>query len=90
MEQQHRNHFRTQSHQFGGERVLAQLESKWELSPQFSVADVGFVPRILVLRELGFEPGQNRSNVDAWIRRLLERPSVQGLQGVTTQLLAGI
>ena len=29
-------------------------------------------------------------DVEAWLQRMLERPSIQNLQGVTTQLLAGI
>lgn len=60
------------------------------LASEFSVADIGFAPRIVVLQNLGIEPGQNRPNVDAWFKRLIERPSIQNLQGVTTDFLAGI
>jgi|SRR5579859_2779448 len=66
------------------------LQGQEFLAAQFSVADIGFIPRLLVLPELGVEPGLNRSNVDAWIKRMLERPSIQNLQGVSAQFLAGI
>ena len=67
-----------------------QLQGQDFLASQFSVADIGFVPRMLVLRELGVDPAANRGNIDGWIRRMLERPSIQNLQGVTMQPLAGI
>jgi glutathione S-transferase len=76
------------------ERVLdyvnRELQSQQFLAGEFSVADIGFVPRLLVLQNLGIEAGNGRSNVEAWIRRLLERPSVQGLEGVTVEPTAGI
>ena len=67
-----------------------QLQGQDFLASQFSVADIGFVPRLLVLKELGVDPAINRGNIDGWLKRMLERPSIQNLQGVTTQLLAGI
>jgi glutathione S-transferase len=67
-----------------------QLQGQDFLAAQFSVADIGFVPRLLVLKDLGIDPGLSRSNVDAWIQRMLERSSIQNLQGVTSELLAGI
>jgi glutathione S-transferase len=67
-----------------------QLQAQEFLVSQFSVADIGFIPRLLVLRELGVDLGANRGNIDAWIRRMIERPSIQNLQGLTVQLLAGI
>ena len=67
-----------------------QLQGQDFLASQFSVADIGFVPRLLVLKELGVDPSANRGNIDGWIRRLLERPSIQNLEGVTAQLVAGI
>jgi stringent starvation protein A len=73
-----------------GGRVTHLLQGQEFLAAQFSVADICFVPRLLVLKELGVDPGAGRANVDAWLRRMLERPSIQNLQGVTTQLLAGI
>ncbi|MGH8011037.1 MAG: glutathione S-transferase family protein [Candidatus Binataceae bacterium] len=76
------------------ERVLDylnhELQGQEYLAAQFSIADIGFAPRLMVLRDLGIDPGANRSHVDAWIRRLLERASVRNLQGVTAQLLAGV
>ncbi len=67
-----------------------QLQAQEFLVSQFSVADIGFVPRLLVLKELGVDPSANRANMDGWIKRMLERPSIQNLEGVTAQLLAGI
>jgi glutathione S-transferase len=67
-----------------------QLQSQEFLASQFSVADIGFVPRLLVLNELGVDPSANRGNIEGWIKRMLERPSIQNLQGVTTQFLAGV
>ena len=67
-----------------------ELQGQEYLAAQFSVADIGFVPRLVVLRELGVDPGLGRSNVDGWFKRMLERPSIQNLQGLTTQFLAGI
>jgi glutathione S-transferase len=67
-----------------------ELQGQEFLAAQFSVADIGFVPRLVVLKELGLDPGAGRANVEAWLQRMLERPSIQNLQGVTTQLLAGV
>jgi glutathione S-transferase len=67
-----------------------QLQGQDFLASQFSVADIGFVPRLLVLKELGVDPTINRGNIDGWIRRMLDRPSIQNLQGVTIQPVAGI
>ncbi len=76
------------------ERVLDylnhELQGQQFLASEFSVADVGFAPRLLVLPLLGLEPGQNRPNVDGWTKRLLERPSIKNLAGVGVEPLAGI
>lgn len=76
------------------ERVLdylnQELAGQQFLAGDFSVADIGFIPRLLVLPNLGIEAGTNRSNVDGWIKRLVERPSVRNLQGVTTDFVAGV
>jgi glutathione S-transferase len=69
------------NHELGGQQFLA---------GEFSIADIGFVPRLLVLGELGIEVGANRPGVDAWSKRLIERASVQTLQGITVQPLAGV
>jgi glutathione S-transferase len=76
------------------ERVLDylnhELQGQQYLASEFSVADIGFVPRLLVLSALQIEPGANRPNVDLWLKRMLERGSIQGLEGVTIEPGAGI
>ncbi len=67
-----------------------ELNGQQFLAGDFSVADIGFVPRMLVVRELGLDASANRPNLDAWLKRLMERPSIQGLLGVTIQPLAGV
>lgn len=67
-----------------------ELQGQEYLVAQFSVADIGFVPRLVVLRELGVDLFANRPNIDGWLSRMLERPSIQNLQGLTVQLLAGV
>lgn len=76
------------------ERVLdyvnRELQSQNYLAGDFSVADIGFVPRLLVVGELGIEIAAGRPNVDSWIRRLRERASIQALEGVVIEPLAGV
>jgi glutathione S-transferase len=76
------------------ERVLDflnhELQGQEFLAQQFSVADIAFVPRLVVLKDLGLDPGQNRANVEAWLNRMVDRPSIQSLEGLTVQLLAGV
>jgi glutathione S-transferase len=76
------------------ERVLDfinhELQGQEFLAQQFSVADIAFVPRLVVLKDLGLDPGQNRPNVEAWLNRMIDRPSIQSLEGLTVQLLAGV
>jgi glutathione S-transferase len=67
-----------------------ELASQQFLATDFSVAEIAFIPRLLVLPNLGIEAGTNRPNVDGWIKRLLERGSLRNLQGVTTDFLAGV
>jgi glutathione S-transferase len=67
-----------------------ELQGQEYLAEQFSIADIGFVPRLVVLKELGLDPGQNRPNVEAWLNRMIDRPSIQSLEGLTVQLLAGV
>jgi glutathione S-transferase len=67
-----------------------ELNGQQFLAGEFSVADIGFAPRMLVVGELGLEVGANRPNLDAWLKRLMERPSIQGLEGVTVESLAGV
>jgi glutathione S-transferase len=76
------------------ERMLAflnhELQGQDYLTGQFSVADIAFVPRLVVLHDLGVEVGQNRANADAWLKRMIDRPSVQNIEGFTSQFVAGI
>ena len=76
------------------ERVLDYLNQELAgaqfLANEFSVAEIACLPRLLVLPNLGIEAGTNRPNVDGWIKRLLERPSLRNLQGVTTDFIAGV
>jgi glutathione S-transferase len=67
-----------------------ELASQQFLAGDFSVAEIAFIPRLLVLPNLGIEAGTTRPNVDGWIKRLLERASLRNLQGVTTDFLAGV
>ncbi len=64
-------------------RVLARLEplldGKEYLVGEFSLADVAFIPRVLILHQLGVEVESRLQNVQAWIARLRERPSVRAL-----------
>ena len=76
------------------ERVLDYLNHELQgnsyLAGEFSVADIAFAPRMLVLGEIGIDVlGTNRGNVDAWIKRMLERPSIRNLQGVAAVPVAG-
>jgi len=64
-------------------RVLARLETQLEgkefLVGEFSLADVAFVPRVLILPQLGIEVDARLQNLGAWIGRLRERASVRTL-----------
>jgi glutathione S-transferase len=61
-------------------RGLARLESFFDgkeyLVGEFSLADVAFVPRVLILDRLGIEVDPRLRQVIAWIERLRRRPSV--------------
>src|ERR1700722_14409395 len=51
---------------------------------------IGFAPRILILNEIGIDVlGNNRNNIDAWIKRMMERPSIRNLQGIAAVPVAG-
>jgi glutathione S-transferase len=67
-----------------------ELNGQQFLAGEFSIADIGFAPRMLVVTQLGLDASANRPNLDAWLKRLMERPSIQSLQGVTIQPLAGV
>jgi glutathione S-transferase len=65
--------------QRGLARLEGLLEGKEYLVGSFSLADVAFVPRVLVLPQLGVEVDPRLRNVTAWIERLRERTSVKRL-----------
>src|SRR5579885_782795 len=67
-----------------------ELTGQQFLAGDFSIADIGFAPRVLVLGNLGLAAVVNRPNVDAWIKRMVQRPSIESLQGLTIEPLAGI
>jgi len=64
-------------------RVLARLEGYLEgkqfLVGDFSLADIAFVPRLVILPQLGVEVDARLQSVASWIGRLRERPSVRSL-----------
>lgn len=76
------------------ERVLDylnhELQGQQFLASEFSIADIGFAPRLFVLHALELEAGANRPNVDAWMNRLRERTSIQQLEGITIEPRAGV
>jgi glutathione S-transferase len=76
------------------ERVLDylnhELQGQQYLATDFSVADIGFMPRILIVPALEIDPGANRPNVEAWLKRIYDRASVQNLEGVTAEPIAGV
>ena len=50
----------------------------------------GFAPRMMILNEIGIDVlGNNRNNIDAWIKRMMKRPSIRNLQGVVAVPVAG-
>jgi glutathione S-transferase len=65
--------------QRGLARLEGLLEGKEYLVGAFSLADVAFAPRVLVLPQLGVEVDPRLRNVTAWIERLRERASVKRL-----------
>ncbi len=85
---------RVQRMQQSVERMLTflnhELQGQTYLTGQFSLADIAFVPRLVGLRDLGIEPGQGRPNVEAWLARMIERPSIQNLEGLTSKFEAGV
>lgn len=57
-----------------------QLAGKDYLVDEFSLADLAFVPRLLILSQLGVELPSRLKHVSAWIERLTERPSTDQLK----------
>jgi glutathione S-transferase len=56
------------------------LEGREYLAETFSLADLAFVPRLLMLPRLGVEIPARLKNVLAWSERLKQRPSVLQLE----------
>lgn len=56
------------------------LEGKEYIAGTFSLADLAFAPRLLILPNLGVEIPARLKNVLAWSERLKQRPSVKQLQ----------
>jgi maleylacetoacetate isomerase len=79
-----RDQERLKRYQAEVQRGLARLEtfltSTEYLAGDFSLADVAFVPRVLMLPKLGVELDPRLRHVQAWIQRLRERPSVAKLR----------
>lgn len=63
----------------GLKRLEVFLAGREYLAGEFSLADVAFVPAVLILPRLGVEIDPALRNVTAWIARLRQRPSVQNL-----------
>jgi glutathione S-transferase len=67
------------------QEVLARLEKHLEgkqflVRDTFSLADICFTPRIILLDQLGAPLPPSFGNTRAWIERLRERESTQGLE----------
>jgi glutathione S-transferase len=78
------DHERVQRYRADLVRVLEfldrHLEGKEYVIGGFSLADLAFVPRLLMLPALGVEIPSRLKSVLAWVERLKERPSVKQLQ----------
>lgn len=60
-------------------RIESLLDGKPYLAGEFSLADIAFAPRLLILPQLGVDIDARLPGVIAWQARLRERPSVQTL-----------
>jgi len=68
------------------QRMLAVIDGslagrQW-LAGAFSLADVAFAPRVVILGGLGIELDPEWKNVAAWIQRLNQRASIHDLAGL--------
>jgi glutathione S-transferase len=66
--------------QRGLKRLEGFLGGKEYLVGDFSLADVCFVPALIILPRLGIDVDPALRGVNAWINRLKQRPSVQSLE----------
>ncbi len=77
------DHERVQRYQGDIIRVLEfldrHLNGKEYLVDEFSLADLAFTPRLLILSQLGVELPSRLRHVSAWIKRLSQRPCVEQL-----------
>jgi glutathione S-transferase len=65
----------------GLKRLEAFLAGKeYLVGNQFSLADIAFVPALLILPRLGVDVDPALRGVNAWINRLRQRPSVRALE----------
>jgi glutathione S-transferase len=67
------------------QKVLSRLEKHLDgrqflVRDGFSLADICFAPRILILDRLGVMLPASFGNTRKWIERLRERESLQGLE----------
>ncbi|MFN8641405.1 MAG: glutathione S-transferase family protein [Candidatus Binatia bacterium] len=78
-DQERLSRYRTEL-QRGLKRLEVFLGGKEYLVGDFSLADVAFVPALLILPRLGVDVDPALRGVTAWINRLKQRPSVQSLE----------
>jgi glutathione S-transferase len=78
-DQERLSRYRTEL-QRGLKRLEVFLAGKEYLVGEFSLADVAFIPALLILPRLGVEVDPALRGVTAWINRLKQRPSVQSLE----------
>lgn len=60
-------------------RLESFLTGREFLATEFSLADIAFVPAVMNLARLGVEVDPRLRNVQAWIGRLRQRPSIAAL-----------
>jgi len=58
------------------------LAGRQWLAGTFSLADVAFAPRVVILPALGVELDPEWKNVASWIQRLNQRASIHDLAGL--------
>lgn len=61
------------------EWLNSSLEGREYLVNDFSIADIAFVPGVLILANMGIEANPSWKNLAAWLGRLRQRASIQAL-----------
>jgi glutathione S-transferase len=61
------------------EWLNSSLEGREYLVNDFSMADIAFVPGVLILANMGIDVNPGWKNLSAWVGRLRQRPSVLAL-----------